>query len=230
MLTEPVELAKWWGPRGFTMPKAGRRLLTVTLLLVLTACSGGGGAQPESSPTVDIGGGGTATETPGGAAEQTLAPRGGNRGITVASLPVGGGSGGAFENSGVQCVRVNWLLSTSGAAIPAGLAVNITGSTFRPDVFRPADSPCEGPPCIGFTFKSSEVACDLPIRPRKASDTNVSDVEQVTLSMQGRVLCTDYASSRCKSFAAEVRARPKTLKVPLPIAPDGPAKPTPGSG
>jgi uncharacterized protein YndB with AHSA1/START domain len=22
MLTEPVELAKWWGPRGFTMPKA----------------------------------------------------------------------------------------------------------------------------------------------------------------------------------------------------------------
>jgi hypothetical protein len=178
---------------------------------------------------VDLGSGAPATES-SGAVEQPLPPRGNNPGITVASLPIGGGGGGSSGEGALQCIRVNWILSSSGSAIPAGLAVNITGVTFEPDVYQPAEGPCQGPPCIGFTFKLSEIACDLPIRPKSSEATSLSESEQVTVSAQGRVLCSDYGSSPCKDFAGQVRGSPQTLSVPLPIPPEGRASPTPGSG
>jgi hypothetical protein len=176
---------------------------------------------------VDIGGGVLATES-SGAVEQPLPARGDNPGVTVASLPIGGGSGGSSGSGGLQCVRVNWILS-SGVALPDGLAVSITGATFEPDVYQSVGSPCEGQTCIGFTFKLSEVACDLTIKPKRADATELSDSEQVSVSMQGRVLCTDSGSTPCKDFVRVVHGSPRTLTVPLPIAPEGPAKPTSGS-
>jgi hypothetical protein len=198
---------------------ACRRVLPVVVLLLLTACSGGGGAQPEASPTVDIGGGEPATES-SGAVEQPLPPSGDNPGIKMASLPIGGGGGGGSSgDGGLQCVRVNWILSASGSAIPGGLAVRITGASFAPNAYRTANSPCQGPPCIGFTFELSEIACDLPIRPKRSDATSLSETDQVAVSIQGRVLCTDYGSSLCKDFVGEVRDSPQVILLPVPIPP-----------
>lgn len=174
---------------------------------------------------MDIGGGETPATESSGAVQQPLQSTGGNPGFDVASLPIGGQSEGTFGDSGVQCVRVNWTLPPPGGAIPAGIAVLVTGASFAPDVFDPENAPCELAPCVGFTFKLSEVACDLPIGPRQANATGLSDSERATLTLRGLIACTDKDSATCTSFVSAVRGSPQTLTVPLPIVP---GKPTPG--
>lgn len=203
------------------MTKAAFRLLAVAFLLALAACSGADPVQLDSSSTQgSIDGAPPATEDPG-ALEQPLPPRDGNPGISVATLPVGG-QGGGSGTDGVQCVQVNWLLSTSQDAIPAGLAVEITGAAFEPDAYVVTDGSCEGPPCIDYIFQASEVACDLPIRPSVAGATELSDSEEVSVSVQGRVLCTDYDAAPCRTFVEAVRGDPQTISVGLPLSPEAP--------
>lgn len=207
------------------MSKPVFRLLAVALVLALAGCSGDDQAQLDSSSTQgSIDGAPPATEDPG-ALEQPLAPRNGNPGIPVASLPIGGQSGGPGTD-GVQCVQVNWLLSTNGDAIPAGLAVEITGAAFEPDAYLVTDGSCEGPPCIDYIFQASEVACDLPIRSSVAGATELSDSEEVSVSVQGRVLCTDYDAAPCRTFVEAVRGEPQTISVGLPVSPEAPPDPT----
>jgi len=213
---------------GVLMSKAVVRFwLSVAFLLALTACSGSNAVQSGSAPALATGAPSTENTT---ALEQPLPVRGGNPGISVASLPIGGQSEGATGTDDVQCVRVNWILSTSGDTIPSGLAVEITSVAFEPDAYRVTDNPCQGPPCIGHVFRASELACDLPIRPTDASATGLSDTEQVSVSAQGRVLCIDYGGVPCKTFVSAVRGDPQTLTVPLPTSPQAPQDSVTGSG
>jgi hypothetical protein len=206
---------------------AVRFWLCVVFLLALTACSGSNAVQSGSTSALATGAPSTENTT---AVEQPLPARGGNPGISVASLPIGGQSEGATGTDGAQCVRVNWILSASGDTIPSGLAVEITSVAFEPDAYRVADNPCQEPPCIGHIFRASELVCDLPIRPTDASATGLSETEQVSVSAQGRVLCTDYGDVACKTFVSAVRGSPQTLTVPLPISPQATQDSAGGSG
>jgi len=159
--------------------------------------------------------------------EQPLPPEDGNPGISVASLPVGGQ---AVGSPGDQCVQVSWILSSTDNNIPRGLAVKITGVGFKPARYVQADHGCQGPACIGLTLSSAELRCALPIRPTDRTATELSESDKVKLSLKGRVLCTDYDVSPCKSFAATVLGSPQTIPIPLPVSPQGPTDSTTGSG
>lgn len=210
------------------MSKAAvRSCLAVACLLALTACSG---ANQDQAPSGSVSGevvdatpapeDATPAQENTTAAEQPLPPREGNPGISVATLPIGGGSDVSSANDGAQCVHVNWILSTTGDSLPAGLSVQITGAAFEPDVYRVADNGCQGPPCIGKIFRSAERACDLPIRPKDSRATGLNESEQVKLSAQGRVLCTNYDAAPCKSFVVAVQGEPQTISLALPVSPD----------
>jgi len=202
------------------MSKAAVRLiLPIVLFLVLTSCSRSGSVQLESGSSA-----GQATEGASppptentAAAEQPLPSKGGNPGIEVASLPIGGQSQGSPGTDGAQCVKVNWILSTAANSIPDGLAVEITGAAFEPDVYRAVNGGCQRPPCIGRAFRAAELACDLPIRPTEAGATALSETEEVSVSLQGRIVCTDWNADSCRTFVEAVRASPQTLSVPLPV-------------
>jgi hypothetical protein len=203
------------------MSKAAvRSCLSVVILLAATACSGADQTQPVVAGTVATDAPSTENTT---AAERPQAPRGGNPGIAVASLPVGGQSAGPQGTGGAQCLSVNWVLTTH--AIPSGLAVKITDVAFDPAVYRVTDDSCQGPPCSGFTFQGSERACDLPVRPRLEGATALSETEQVTVSMAGHVLCTDYSGAACTTFVESVRGLPSTLALWLPVTPESPTSP-----
>lgn len=214
------------------MSKAAVRFcLPVAFLLALTSCSGAHSVQLDSASTPGLSLDATPPPTENTtAAEQPLPPRDGNPGISVATLPVGGQSGGSPGTGGVQCVQVNWILSTAGDTIPAGLAVEITGAAFEPDAYRLTDDACPGPPCIAHVFRASALACDLPIRPRLDGATGLSETEQVSVSVQGRVLCTNYDGAPCKTFVEAVRGEPQTISLPLPVSPDTPSGSTTGLG
>lgn len=213
------------------MSKAAVRFfLPVALLLALTACSGTNQDQPASESVLGVATEATPAEENTTAVEQPLPPRDDNPGISVATLPIGGGSGGPIGAAGAQCVRVNWILSTTGDSIPAGLSVEITGAAFEPDVYRVTDDACQGPPCIGKIFRASERACDVPIRPRVAGATGLNESEEVKLSAQGRVLCTNYDGAPCKSFVAAVHGEPQTISLALPVWPDPAPDSTADSG
>jgi hypothetical protein len=206
------------------------RLPVVVFVVVnaLAACSGADQTQPVSvAGTVASAAPSTENTT---AVEKPQAPRGGNPGIAVASLPVGGQSAGSPGTGGAQCLSVNWVLTTN--PIPPGLAVKVTDFAFDPGVYRVTDDPCPGSPCSGFTFQGSERACDLPVRPVVATATALSETEQVTVSMGGHVLCTDYSGAACRTFVESVRGLPSTLALWLPVTPEAPtvpAGPTTGS-
>lgn len=206
------------------MSKAAVRLgLPLLCLLALTACSGDSTAGSGSEVSLD--GASPATET--GGVEQPLPPEDGSPVISVASLPVGGQSEGS---PGDQCVRVSWILSSTENTIPGGLSVKITGVAFAPDRYVQADHGCAGPACVGLTLSSAELRCDLPIRPTETTATELSESDEVKMSLKGRVLCTDYDANPCKTFAATVLGSPQTIPVPLPVSPEGPTDSTTGSG
>jgi len=202
------------------MSKAALRFfLPMALFLVLTACSRSDSVQLESgSSSGQATEDGSSPQTENTAApEQPLPSKDGNPGIEVASLPIGGQSEGSQGTDGAQCLKVNWILSTTENAIPEGLAVKITGAAFEPDAYRAVDGGCQGPPCIGHAFRAAELACDLPIRPTEADATGLSQTEEVSVSLQGRIVCTDWSADTCRTFVEAVRASPQTLSVPLPV-------------
>lgn len=195
------------------MSKAACRLcLILAFLLGLPACSGSGAAQPSGDVSV-LGTAAPPTENTT-AVEQPQAARGDNPGIKVASLPVGGSSEGAPGPGGVQCLGVNWVLTSD--PLPAGVSVVLTEVRFDPDVYRPASGSCPLPSCVGFVFQGSDRACDLAIRPKADGETTLSDTD-VQAFADGRVLCADSEGSACKDFLTSVRGQSSTLTVKLPV-------------
>lgn len=198
------------------MSKAAARLgLLVVFVLTLAACSGGDRGEPVTVA-------GTAAEAPPStenttALEEPQAPGADKPGISLASLPIGDPDGFSLEDDGAQCIHVTWVQSSD--AIPEGLGVQVTGASFVPAVYRSGSSPCERPSCEGHVFAGSDLTCDLSIRPVRESETELLDDPPVTMSLQGQVLCKDFAADSCKDFAGEVRDQAQTLSLKLPAAP-----------
>ncbi len=202
------------------MSKAAYRLcLLLAVLLSLAACSGSGPAQPSGDVSV-LGTAAPPTENTT-AVEAPQAPRGGNPGIRVASLPVGGSSELAPGSDIVQCLRVKWVLSDS---IPAGLSVALVDVHFDSEVFSPA-SGCPLPSCVGYVFQGSDTACDKAIRPKESGMSILLSTTSVSASAEGRVRCADSEGAACKDFLALARSQPSTLSATLPVP-----TPTPESG
>jgi hypothetical protein len=209
------------------MSKAAARLgLLVVFVLTLAACSGGDRNEPVTVA-------GTAAEAPPStenttALEQPQAPGADKPGISVASLPIGDPDGFALDGDGAQCIHVTWIQSSD--AIPEGLGVQVTGASFVPAVYRSASFSCERPTCEGHVFRGSDLTCDLSIRPVRESETELLDNPPVAMSLQGQVLCTDFAADSCKNFAGEVRDQAQTLSLKLPAAPLNTPDSTVGTG
>ncbi|HYO20711.1 MAG TPA: hypothetical protein VES02_18810, partial [Dermatophilaceae bacterium] len=67
-------------------------------------------------------------------------------------------------------------------------------------------------------------------RPVRESETELLDDPPVTMSLQGQLLCTDFAADSCKAFAGEVRGQAQTLSLKLPAAPLDTPGPSVGTG
>ncbi|HYO19811.1 MAG TPA: hypothetical protein VES02_14230 [Dermatophilaceae bacterium] len=199
---------------------AARWCLPVVLLLALAACSGSGqtrsvsvaGTAADAQPSTENT---TALEKP-------QAPREGNPGIPVATLPVGGASEGLLGSDGAQCLPVSW----SRIDIPAGYAAAVGDVTFEPEVFLTASRGCPNPPCHGYVFRSSSGACDVPVRPKDPSETALGD-SAVAVSVTGLVLCPDESSDACAEFRTAVLSAPPSLSIQQPAKP---ALPETGAG
>jgi hypothetical protein len=204
------------------MSKAAfRACLPVLLLLALAACSGA-----DQSRSVSVAGTAANAEPSTEnttAVEKPQAPRQGNPGVQLASLPVGGTGPDSQGPDGVRCVTVNWSPSSDASALKEGYAV-VVATVEVPAEYSQAEGGCAGPPCVGHIFRPSSLACEVSIRPSDASKTELG-TKSKDLSMTGQVLCPDQGSALCKDFTARVDSDPRRVTVTLPVAPGSPSAP-----
>ena len=213
---------------GVLMSKAAvRTCLPVLFLLALAACSG---AQPTDSVSVA----GTAAEAPPStenttAVEEPQAPKEGDPAIQVASLPIGGTGPDSTGPDGNRCVTANWAPTDDAASLTQGYGVTVTTVILDPDAYLQTDGACPGPPCIGHTFRTSDLACDVSLRPTEAGKTDLG-AQEIALSMKGEVLCPAPGSQPCQDFRDAVENDPRRVTVRVPVAPQAPADSNTGSG
>jgi len=199
------------------MSKAAvRTCLPVVFLLALAACSG---AEPTDSVSVA----GTAANAPPStenttAVEEPQAPRKGDPALQLASLPIGGAGPNSTGPDGNRCVTVNWSPTDDAASLTEGYGVAVVTVNIDPEAYLQTDGACPGPPCIGHTFRSSDPACDVSLRPTDASQTDLG-AKEIPLSMKGEVLCPDPGSKPCQDFRDAVDNDPRRVTVRVPEAP-----------
>lgn len=197
---------------------AVRTCLPMVLLLGLAACSG---AEPTDSVSVA----GTAANAPPStenptAVEEPQAPREGDPALELASLPIGGAGPNSTGPDGNRCVSVNWSPTDDAASLTQGYGVEVATVNIDPEAYLQTDGACPGPPCVGYTFRSSDLACDVSLRPADASKTDLGD-DQIELSMTGEVLCPEPGSKPCQDFRDAVDNDPRRVTVKVPVAPEG---------
>jgi hypothetical protein len=98
-----------------------------------------------------------------------------------------------------------------------------------PEVYVQTDGACPGPACIGHTFRTSDLECDVSLQPTDAGKTELGD-EEIPLSMKGEVLCPDPGSQPCQDFRDAVENDPRRVTVRVPVAPEAPAGSDTGPG
>lgn len=214
------------------MSKAAVRwCLPVVLLLALAACSGSGqthsvsvaGTAADAQPSTEN----TA------ALEKPQQPRGGNPGIEVATLPVGGAPPApeSPEPGTAQCLTVGWSPSSGPKALTPGVSVEVLDVTIEG---YDTGTGCPGAPCADHVFSVSDSSCDVSLTPTDESKTE-RGAPEVPVKVSGQVLCTDPGGASCRAFEDALKGGASDLSVPAPIAPgtspdQAPPQTTTGSG
>jgi len=201
------------------MSKAAVRwCLPVVLLLALAACSG-------SDQTQSVSVAGTAADVQPStenttALEKPQQPKGGNPGIEVATLPVGGAppTPESPEPGTAQCLTVGWSPSSGPKALTAGVSVKVLDVIIEG---YDTGTECPGSPCVDYVFSVSENSCDVSLTPTDESKTE-RGAPEVPVKVSGRVLCTDPGGASCQAFEDALDGGTSDLSVPAPIAPGTP--------
>jgi hypothetical protein len=198
-----------------------RALLAPLLALTIAACAGPGGGSdastsdqstsepaPEPEPTPED----TDPTTPASSSSN------GNPAISVARLPVGGGSELRQDDPTLQCAEVSWIVDNNGE-IPRGTAVELTDALFTPDVFEVVRSGCGSsqPNCIGYIFRSTAQRCDLLVRLVGTIPENTS----ASVGFAGLVYCPRNDSQSCEQFVAALGDQQQiSVQLTVPPAPE----------
>ena len=210
------------GPRR---PRSLLVLIALLLMLTLAACATQGGGSGSDRSTSDQSTSEPAPEpepTPEGSDPTSPAPSGSNSNpaISVARLPVGGGSDLREDDRTLQCAQVSWIVSTNGE-IPRGTAVELTDVLFTPDVFEVVRGGCGSsqPNCVGYIFRSSAQRCDLLVRLVGTIPENTSP----SVGFAGLVYCPRNDSQSCRQLVDALGDQPQIsvqLTVPPPPEPE----------
>jgi hypothetical protein len=199
-----------------------RTFLAVLLALSLAACAGpgGGGGGGSGSSTSDQSSSEPAPEpepTAEGTDPTTAASSSsnGNPAISVARLPVGGGSELREDDPTLQCAEVSWIVDNNGE-IPRGLAVEITAPLFTPTVFQVVRGGCgtSQPNCVGYIFRSAAQRCDLLVRLVGTIPEDISP----SVGFAGLVYCPHNDSTTCRQFVAAM-GHQQQISVQLTVPP-----------
>ena len=202
-------------------------ILALLLALVLTACptpDGDGGSTsgttsssstsepgPEPTPTTE-----NPDPTTGSSSSSNSNPS-----ISVARLPVGGGSELREDDPTLQCAEVSWIVDNNGE-IPRGLAVEITAPLFSPKVFQVVRGGCgtSQPNCVGYIFRSAAQRCDLLVRLVGTIPADTSP----SVGFAGLVYCPHNDAQSCRQFVAALGDQ-QQISVQLTVPP----QPEPGT-
>ena len=177
-------------------------LLACTVAWTLAACAssdGGGSGSDTSSSDESTSEPPPTTEDPDPTTPASSSSSNRNPAISVARLPVGGGSELREDDPTLQCAEVSWIVDNNGE-IPRGTAVELTDVLFTPDVFEVVRGGCgsDRPNCVGYIFRSTAQRCDLLVRlvGTIPEDTGPS------VGFAGLVYCPRNDSQSCQQFVA----------------------------
>lgn len=196
--------------------------LALLLVVTLAGCAGPGGGggsgadtstsgesssepAPEPEPTPEDTDPTTATSSSSRA----------NPAISVARLPVGGGSELREDDPTLQCAEVSWIVDNNGE-IPRGVAVEITSPLFTPKVFQVVRGGCgtSQPNCVGYIFRSAAQRCDLLVRLVGTIPENTSP----SVGFAGLVYCPRNDATTCRQFVASM-GNQQQISVQLTVPP-----------
>lgn len=202
-----------------------RALFALLLAFTLVACAGpgggGGGGSTSDSSTSE-----QSSSEPGPEPEPTpedtdpttassSSSSNSNPAISVARLPVGGGSELREDDPTLQCAEVSWIVDNNGE-IPRGTAVEITAPVFSPKVFEVVRGGCgtSQPNCVGYIFRSTAQRCDLLVRLVGTIPENTSP----SVGFTGLVYCPRNDSPACRQFVAALGDQ-QQISVQLTVPP-----------
>ena len=198
-----------------------RTVLALLLAFTVAACAGPGGASGSGS---DSSTSGESSSEPAPEPEPTpedtdpttaASSSNDNPAISVARLPVGGGSQLSEDDPTLQCAEVSWIVDNNGE-IPRGLAVEITAPLFTPKVFQVVRGGCgtSQPNCVGYIFRSAAQRCDLLVRLVGTIPENTSP----SVGFAGLVYCPHNDSTTCRQFVAALGDQ-QQISVQLTVPP-----------
>jgi hypothetical protein len=203
-----------------------RALLSVLVALTMAACvssGGGGGEGPGTDPPTSQEPTSEETSEPDPDPEPedpdatTPESPGGNDNpaISVARLPVGGGSELREDDPTLQCAEVSWIVDNDGE-IPRGTAVELTRVLFTPAVFRVVSDGCgtAQPNCVGFIFRAAAQRCDLLVR----LVGTIPEGTGPSVGFAGNVYCPRNDSESCRRFV-EALGDQRQISVQLTVPP-----------
>jgi hypothetical protein len=207
-----------------------RALFALLLALTLVACApsaGGGGGSTSDSSGSEQSTSEESTPEPEPTPEDTdptsssSSSSNNNPAISVARLPVGGGSEVRQDDPALQCAEVSWIVDNNGE-IPRGTAVEITEPLFTPKVFEVVRGGCgtSQPNCVGYIFRSTAQRCDLLVRLVGTIPENTSP----SVGFKGLVYCPRNDSPACRQFVAALGDQ-QQISVQLTVPPS----PEPGT-
>jgi hypothetical protein len=186
----------------------------VVLLAAVVAC--GGQARPEVDPGAPVTSApkpddGSSTRNEGAGNQDDAGGLGPS--VKLPALPVGGGVE-AQSDPNHQCVQVNWIVDTQGAALASGIEVKVAGAGVTSNVFVVDNLSCDGslPNCLGFVFSADSQACAVAVEARNVTPDAQSDSARVYLI--GELSCGTAVTALCASFADAVRHE-QTTSIPL---------------
>ena len=206
-------------------------LLGLLLAVTLGSCAPGGGGGsaadttssdqsssepgPEPEPT---------TENPDPTTPATNNGNG-NPAISVARLPVGGGSELSEDDPTLQCAQVSWIVDNNGE-IPRGTAVELTAPLFSPKVFQVVRGGCGSaqPNCVGYIFRSTAQRCDMLVR----LVGTIPEGTSPSVGFAGLVYCPRNDSTSCRDFVAALGDQ-QQISVQLTVPPTPEPGPEPGT-
>lgn len=147
----------------------------------------------------------------------------GNPSISVARLPVGGGSELREDDPTLQCAEVSWIVDNDGE-IPRGTAVELTRVLFTPNVFQVVRGGCgtSQPNCIGYIFRSAAQRCDLLVR----LVGTIPEGTSPSVGFSGLVYCPRNDSPSCRDFVAALGDQ-QQISVQLTVPPPPEPEPDP---
>ena len=190
-------------PKRRPPPRAVLAALALLLACALVACGapGGGGSGSDSSTSDQ------STSEPAPEPEPTTedpdpttpasSSSNANPAISVARLPVGGGSENVNDTATLQCANVSWIVDPDGKGeIPGGTAVEITKVLFFSPGFSAVRDGCGSgvPNCIGYLFRSTAQRCDLLVRVPSPLPQDAT----LSVGFAGLVYCPRNDSDSCR--------------------------------